>query len=157
MPITSQITDNLLDAYEKRLDGFQEEHKALMKAHNEDRVHASALKLTDIKDEFIALYTKLSVAEPHYHDLLSCAKEERKMAEYEVETRERKSGESVKNSELKSFLQTAEQRLIERRCELMYKSLRNTMFVCKERIDAIIQKISIIKYEEFSSRNTEAA
>lgn len=153
----STITLEQIEKSEEYIKKLKKELDGLMDEYNENRVHHDAISLINIKDKFIALLYSLNTVESRYLEVYLVARDERKAKEYELKLNYRKGGDTVSNSEWRAELESATERMKERATEINHKALRNLRDTCNSMIDAIIQKISIVKYEEFSSRNTSAA
>lgn len=153
----SEITIEKIEKSEEYIKKLRGDLDKLMNEYNENKIHHDAVSLLGIKDKFISLLYSVNTVESRYLELYLISRDERKTREYILKMKYRKDGETVTNSEWKSELESAEEKMKERITEINHKSVRNLRDTCKSMIDAIIQKISVTKYEEFSSRNTNAA
>jgi len=153
----STINQDVIEKSEAHIVKMRSDFSTLMKENEALSVHGDSIVLLDMKDRFIAFFYNISNVEPRYLELHLIASDELKSAEYESQMNHRKNGESVKDSEIKAGFATVVEKMRKRITEVNYKSVRNLRDVCQKVIDAIIQRISVIKKEEFNSRNTNAA
>jgi len=153
----STIGQDVIDKSEAHILKMRKDFSDLMKENEALIIHADCSTLLEMKDKFIAFFYNISSVEPRYLELHLIASDELKAADYESLMHHRKKGETVKDSEIKAVFETALERMKKRITEVNYKSVRNLRDVCQKVIDAIIQRISVTKNEEFNSRNTNAA
>ena len=153
----STISQDVIDKSEAHILKMRKDFSALMREKEALAIHGDSFMLLDMKDKFIAFFSNISTTEPRYLGMHLVASDELKAADYEALMSHRKNAESVKDSEIKAFFETVVERMKKRITEVNYKSVRNLRDVCQKVIDSIIQRISVIKKEEFNSRNTNAA
>jgi hypothetical protein len=140
----------------KGLSVFAEEKKKLSeltKRYLESRDNGCAA-LAELKDEFIGNYVYVS-------ELAKNAEEIKLETELEFKKKKanewvslRAVGEKGEMVNIKAFLKSADEELTANSAAIFERTWRNLKESYQKYIDAIIQRISFTKSEEFNSRNT---
>lgn len=151
-----QAARELLDTKKKLLEEKIREYQGLSQA--------DSIVLLDIKEEFIAMHYEffdLEIRSMGFFKKMGVKTKSAQNVKY-MELKMEKdpdTGRSPSNEwcHIKANIATGEEQIDEVDAEIIYKGFRMIRDTAQKWLDQIIQKISVVKSEEFNSRNTGAA
>lgn len=147
---------------EKQVDAFegwyQKERKELSKLVDEYRdeyVQSKCEELFDIKVKFIAKQDMFARATTQMKSIFLTATREAKDAEYQQRLDMRKTGKTLEECKTGAWLMTANEHMLALRAEIAHDKARDLKNTAKDFKDEIIQRISVVKGEEFNARQNQ--
>ena len=126
--------------------------KALISKYKSEYLQVKALDLSDIKLEFIALQDEYSESTTKMNKVRLQAERHAEECKLQARLDKRRDGESQETAKWKADILTAPEQMMVVEAQINHEMMRDLKYSVKSYLDSIIQRISVVKGEEFINR-----